>query len=239
VLVERGRQLLRDAADLQCRASRVNMGWETELRIALDTVVPVAGIVSYATTFYGENKTTRIHFSHEVLGGTWDALYTRRADLIVGAMGEPPFSGYAVRPIDTLEIGFYLATSHPLASAEEPLYSQELAKYRAVAIQDTSRQLPDRTVNLCEGQETSTVASIDAKLQFLVAGLGVGYLPVCVARPYVNKGLLVRKELDTLPRPQNFYIAWHAEDPGEGLRWWIRQLDQPDLIRKIWASMQV
>jgi DNA-binding transcriptional LysR family regulator len=154
-------------------------------------------------------------------------------------MGEPPFSGYAVRPIDTLEIGFYLATSHPLASAEEPLYTQELAKYRAVAIQDTSRQLPDRTVNLCEGQETSTVASIDAKLQFLVAGLGVGYLPVCVARPYVNKGLLVRKELDTLPRPQNFYIAWHAEDPGEGLRWWIRQLDQPDLIRKIWASMQV
>jgi DNA-binding transcriptional LysR family regulator len=53
--------------------------------------------------------------------------------------------------------------------------------------------------NLGEGQETITVASMDAKLRFLLAGPGVGYLSVCVARPYGNKGLLKAKELDTLP----------------------------------------
>jgi DNA-binding transcriptional LysR family regulator len=239
MLLERGRQLLRDADDLQCRASRVHMGWETELRIALDTAVPLAGIVSYATAFYGENSATRLQISHEVLGGTWDALYTRRADLVVGAMGAPPFIGYSVREIDTLEIGFYLAPSHPIAAAREPLSTLDVWKYRAVAIQDTSRQLPSRMVNLGQGQETTTVASMDAKLRFLLAGLGTGYLPVCVARPYVEKGLLVAKQLDAMPCPQTFYLAWHTEALGQAISWWIHQLDQRDLISKIWASIQV
>jgi DNA-binding transcriptional LysR family regulator len=239
VLLERGRQLLRDAEDLQCRASRVNMGWETELRIAIDTVVPIAGIVSYATAFYGEHSATRLQFLNEALGGTWDALYTRRADLVVGAMGEPPFIGHSLREIDTLEIGFYLAPSHPLASAHEPLSTLEVSKYRAVAIQDTSRQLPSRMINLGQGQDTTIVATMDAKLQFLLAGLGVGYLPVCVARPYVEKGLLMAKRLDTMLCPQIFHLAWHSDDPGEGLRWWIRQLDRRILICSLWASIQV
>jgi DNA-binding transcriptional LysR family regulator len=80
---------------------------------------------------------------------------------------------------------------------------------------------------------------MDAKLQFLQAGLGVGYLPVCVARPYVEKGLLMAKELDTMPCPQTFYIAWHTEDLGEGLKWWIHQLDQRNLIRNIWESIRL
>jgi DNA-binding transcriptional LysR family regulator len=237
VLLERGRQLLRDASDLQRRTYRVNMGWEAELRIAIDPVVPVAGITQYAKAFYTENNITRLHLLHEVLGGTWDALHTRRADLIVGALGPPPFSGYSMRPIDTLKIGFLIAPSHPLASAPEPLSSLEVAKYRAVSVQDTSRNLARRMVYLGEGQETTMVASIDAKLQFLVAGLGVGFLPLCIARPYIDKGLLISKELDTLPCPQSFYIAWHTEDRGEGLKWWIRQLDRPDLLREMWKSV--
>jgi DNA-binding transcriptional LysR family regulator len=154
-------------------------------------------------------------------------------------MGEPPFSGYAMRPMDTLEIGLYLAPSHPLASAGDPLPAQELARYRAVTIQDSSRQLPPRTINLAEGQETMAVASLEAKIQFMLAGLGVGYLPQCVARPYVEKGLLLAKGLDTLPCPQNFYIAWHAEDPGLGLKWWIEQLGQPGQISRIWSSIRI
>jgi DNA-binding transcriptional LysR family regulator len=239
ILLDRGRQLIRDAEDLQCRASRVDMGWETELRIALDSVIPVAGIVPYATAFYGEHSATRLQFMTENLGGTWDALYTRRADLVIGAMGEPPFVGYSLREIDTLDIGFYLAPSHPLASTERVLSTLEVSKYRAVSIQDTSRQLPSRTINLGEWQETTTVGNMDAKLQFLLAGLGVGYLPVCVARPYVEKGLLMAKELDTMPCPQTFYLAWHTEELGEGLRWWIRQLDNRDLIRKICTAIHV
>jgi hypothetical protein len=40
--------------------------------------------------FYKLQMDTRLNLSKEVLGGSWDALLTRRADLVVGAAGEPP-----------------------------------------------------------------------------------------------------------------------------------------------------
>src|SRR6185503_11552810 len=38
-LLAEGRRLLRAAADLECRVQQVAKGWESELRIAVDTVV--------------------------------------------------------------------------------------------------------------------------------------------------------------------------------------------------------
>src|SRR5260370_559759 len=39
-LLREGRHLLRTATDLECRVKRVATGWETELRIAVDDVIP-------------------------------------------------------------------------------------------------------------------------------------------------------------------------------------------------------
>ena len=40
----------------------------------------------------------------EVLGGTWDALVSNRADLAIGVSGEVPSGGgFTVRPIGTME----------------------------------------------------------------------------------------------------------------------------------------
>src|SRR4051812_27653945 len=73
-LLGEGRRLLRAASDLECRVQQVARGWESELRIALDTMVPVERFLGLAKAFYEENSGTRLRISHEVLGGTWDAL---------------------------------------------------------------------------------------------------------------------------------------------------------------------
>lgn len=239
VLLQRGRQLLRDAADLECRAIRINTGWETELRIAIDTIVPFDALVPYITAFYGENTTTRLRFSHEVLGGSWDALYTRRADMAIGALGDPPFSGYASRPIGVLEMVFCVAPGHPLADAAKPLSAKKVAEYRAISIGDTSHQLEPRTLGLFEGQEAIAVISLEAKLRLQLAGLGSGYLPLCVARPYIERGQLVAKKLHGPPPFRTFHLAWRADHEGEALKWWVRNLDRPGLLAEMWASVRV
>src|SRR5687767_8724004 len=38
-LLDEGRELLRAAADLECRVKQVAQGWEVELRIAVDTII--------------------------------------------------------------------------------------------------------------------------------------------------------------------------------------------------------
>jgi DNA-binding transcriptional LysR family regulator len=235
VLLQRGRALLREARDLECRAQRTNQGWESELRIALDTIVPFAAMVPYISAFHGETKSTGLRFSHEVLGGTWDALYSRRVDLAIGAMGDPPFAGIAVRPIGTLEMVFCVAPGHPLATAREPLTPGEAAGYRAVAIGDTSRQLTPRSFGLFEAQETVVVPHIQAKLELQLAGLGGGYLPKCVAQKFIERGQLVTKELTAPAMARTFHLAWHTDHTGEALSWWLRNLSSPDLLAEMWS----
>jgi DNA-binding transcriptional LysR family regulator len=239
VLLEKGRQLLRDARDLECRATKVSTGWESQLRIGLDAMVPFAAIVPYATAFLGMHTGTSLQFSHEALGGTWDALYAGRADLIVGAVGEAPYAGFACEPIGTAEFVLCVAPGHPLAQAREPMPFESMIQYRGVAIADSSRQLAGRTACTFEGQETIEVANVQAKLKVILAGLGIAHLPVDVARPYLDRGELIAKKTCAEPYVQAFHLAWRPDDAGQGVKWWVEQLRQQDLLHAMWRKFSL
>ena len=51
-LLSEGRRLLQAAADLECRVQQVARGWESELRIALDTIIPAASLFPLVADFY-------------------------------------------------------------------------------------------------------------------------------------------------------------------------------------------
>ena len=91
-LLREGRHLLAAANDLARRVRRVAKGWEQELRIALDAVVPFERLLPSLTRFC-DAAPTQLRFTHEVLGGTSDALATGRADLAIGAPEHSPEHG--------------------------------------------------------------------------------------------------------------------------------------------------
>ena len=109
-LLAEGRHLLRAAADLECRVQQVAKGWESELRIAVDTVIGPEKLYGVIEEFYREATGTRLRLATEVLAGTWDALAAGRADLAIGASGDPP-SGrtYATRVIGRIQMVFAAA----------------------------------------------------------------------------------------------------------------------------------
>src|SRR5258707_3474847 len=112
-LLNEGRHLLRAAADLECRVQQVAKGWEVELRIAVDTVVGIEKLYGIVAEFLQQNAGTRLRFSHEVLGGTWDAIASGRADLAIGASGDaPPGGGYPTRHFGHAPIVFVAAPCH-------------------------------------------------------------------------------------------------------------------------------
>ena len=53
-LLREGRHLLRAATDLECRVRRVATGWENELRIAVDDLVPTERLFALLKDFYRE-----------------------------------------------------------------------------------------------------------------------------------------------------------------------------------------
>ncbi|HEU5339562.1 MAG TPA: LysR family transcriptional regulator [Sulfuricaulis sp.] len=230
-LLSEGRHLLLAAAELETRVKRVATGYEVELRIALDDIVPMERLYPLWQEFYAVECGTRLRLLTEVYGGAWDALVTRRADLVIGAPGEGPAGGgFSTRPIGTVQWQFMVAPTHPLAQSPEPLKPEEIMQYRSVAAADSSRNLPPRTAGLLTGQDVLTVPDIRYKIEFQRAGLGVGYLPAHMVREDVINGrLLVKQTLE--PKPGiSMFIAWRSADRGKALRWFLERLKDRELI---------
>lgn len=235
-LLNEGRHLLHAAAELEARVKRVATGYEVELRIAVDDVIPMERLYPLFRDFYREDCGTRLRVLTEVYGGVWDALVTRRADLVIGAPGEGPAGGgYVTRPVGTVQWQFMVAPTHPLAQVPEPLKPEDILKHRSIAAADSSRNLPPRTSGLLSGQDVLTVPDVRCKIEFQCAGLGVGYVPVHMVREEVKSGRLVVKQ--TLePKPGvSLFIAWRSSDRGKTLRWFLDRFEDRKLIDSLLA----
>lgn len=233
-LLQEGRHLLRAADDLESRVKRVATGWEAELRIAYDDVIPAGGLLRVVDEFRRESCPTRIRLAVEVLGGCWDALATGRADLAVGASGEGPAGGgYSMRELGGIEWVFAVSPSHPLAAAPEPLTPEEIRRHCAVAVADSSRNLPPRTLGLIGGQDVLTVPSIRAKLEAQVMGLGVGNLPRYLAEPLVAARRLLVKRTAERRIVGQLHLAWKTAHRGKALQWFLKKLQEPGALQRL------
>lgn len=238
-LLEDGRHLLRAAGELERRVRRIATGWEAELRIAVDAIIPVERLFPVLEAFYAAGHGTQIRLSCEVLGGTWDALATDRADLVVGAPGDMPArGGIATRLLGTRgDFVFAVAPQHPLASHPEPIPNRELLRHRAIVISDTSQELRARSIGLLEGQETLRVPSMQAKVAAQAAGLGIGHLPRWLAAPELAAKRLIEKHLAEPRQPLPLHIAWRNRHVGQALSWFLSELEKPGHIARLTAGL--
>ncbi|MFN3296388.1 LysR substrate-binding domain-containing protein [Caldimonas sp.] len=242
-LLAEGRRLLQAMDAVAHRVRRVASGWETQLSIAVDSILSSLTVFELCEAFYALNPPAgpgpRLRLRSEVLAGTWEALVHGQADLALGVTGEPPpITGIAVLPLGHLDMDFVVAPHHPLAREAEPIADALLERHRAVAVADTAQRLAAMTLNLLPGQDVLTVPSVPAKLEAILRGLGCGFLPRGLVRAHVEVGRLVAKAVARPRQPAPMYYAWrcppgNGSDPsnrqglGLGLRWWLEQLDRP------------
>lgn len=230
-LLREGRELLRAAAALEARTKRVATGWEAEIRIAVDDLIPLHRLFPVLEKFYRAECGTRVRLISEVLAGCWDALASDRADIAVGAPGDGPAGdGYTTLPLGEVEFVFAVAPHHALATAPEPLTKEQLLQYRAVSAADSSRNLPPRTVGLLSGQDVLTLPNIHTKLAAQRVGLGVGYVPRHFVEDDFAQGRLIAKAVEE-PRPAvPISLAWRTGNRGKALKWFVKELQQHTLL---------
>lgn len=233
-LLTDGRQLLAAANELECRARRVATGWEVELRIALNALIPFDALLPLIAEFDAEQHGTRLRFDSEVLAGSWDALSSGRADLVVGASGEALRESTLVsRPLGYATLLFCHTPDHPLAKVPEPLPAHEIRKHRAVVLADTTRTLQARSAGLISGQDALIVPDFNAKLAAQVAGLGVGHLPTHVAQPAIDAGDLVSRRSEASPGREPVHLAWRRSHDGRALQWFVDKLSTPQWQQRL------
>lgn len=232
-LLDEGRHLLQAADELARRVKRLATGWEATLTIVMDDLVHFRALMPVIQDFYAENTATRLRFCREVLAGSWDALLSGRADLLIGPAHIAPVQGVQTRPLGEIPFVFAVAAHHPLAQLEEPLPASAIARHRIVAVGDTSRNLPPRTVGIMAGQDTLVVPAMADKVQAQIRGLGCGWLPRSLAQPYLDSGVLVAKATVEDRRAGNFQIAWRTNMRGKALQWWVDKLEDPRLAQAL------
>ena len=234
-LLREGRQLLAAAEDLRRRVQRVARGWERELRIAVDSVVPFARLLPLLGEFCGQAP-TQLRLSHEVLGGTWDALASGRADLAIGATaGGPqatPGAGYRTRKLGEVRFVFAVAPGHPLANGTAALSMAQMRAHRQIVVGDTSQRLAPRASGLLGAADTITVPTMADKIAAQAAGLGVGYLPLHLIREHLARGELVAKSTESEREHGEsvvLHAAWRADARGKAINWWLTQLSAAEV----------
>ena len=237
-LTEAGAELLREGAILlseidavTSRVKRVATGWEPEFTIAVDSIIDRTTVMELCATFVSFNPPTRLKLRAETLSGTLEALTSGQADLALGVvMDSNTTTGLLREPLGTVSFVFAVAPHHPLAQVAEPLSDAMIRQHRAVAIADSVQHGMSLSIGLLTGQDVFTVADMPTKLDAQLRGLGVGFLPTCLAQAYIDTGRLVVKKVDRAEQQVQSSYAWRKGNravQGRALQWWLDQLKTP------------
>ncbi len=259
-LLHEGRRLLQELEAVANRVKRVASGWEATLSISVEDILSTATVFDLVEAFCSlrpepgatQGPATRLRLRSDVLAGTWEALISGQVDLAIGVAGEHPNpGGVEIRPLGEVPFVFCVAPHHPLADSARnagltkppalppspPLEHDQLIPHRAVAVADTAQRLQPLTRNLLPGQDVLTVPTMRAKLEALLRGLGCGYLPEPLARPWLAAGRLVRLQTVSGEPVAKLHYAWRAErgpaSLGRALHWWLAQLESPTTRRAL------
>ena len=235
-LMREGGRLLDEIEAMANRVKRVATGWETQFTIAVDGVIAKPTMMELCDAFLALAPPTRLRLRDEILSGAIEAVIAGQADLAIGTPEPANNRDVHGKVLGDMAFVFAVAPHHPIASAPEPLSDDMLREHRVVAVADSRQRGTGMTVGLLGGQDVFTVPTMLAKLDAHLRGMGIGFLPEPMARPYIETGRLVAKTTERGIRTGRLHYAWRSTapaPPGRALQWWLAQLDNATTRRAL------
>jgi len=231
LLVE-GRKVLYAINSLSEQTQTIANGWEPKIRIACDSIIDIKPVFSGIECFLAEHENIEIDVQEEVMNGTWEALIEDRVDLVIGAPSPVP-NQKGIRAVKAGELGSVLvmSKSHELSQqssrVKQSIQPSDLTKYRSVVVHDSAQHEIPWSVNMIEGSQHFFVSSITQKIEAIIAGIGIGYLPKNLIQHHIVAGELIIIELAEKLPPQDLFMAWKITNKGKGLNKLIAILSNP------------
>jgi DNA-binding transcriptional LysR family regulator len=216
MLYSRAQVLLDEAASLERAAQRNSAGWEAEITIAVEIILPTWLLLKCLDRFGREAPNTRIEVIETVLGGAPEALLEHRVDLALTPQVPPGFSGESL-----MRLAFVPAAhpNHPLFRLGRRPTFKDLRKYRNLIVRDTSVKR-DKRGSFLEAEQRWTVGHMATSLQAARMGFGFAWYPEEKIREEIAAG-----ELKVLPLEDRgdafaeiYLVLADPEGAGSGVR---------------------
>ena len=215
LLLEEGRVILAATRRVAERARELANGWETHIRIAVESTYEQGPVFRALAMFQNNFAGIELDVTETLLNGTWEALEQDKVDLVVGAVGPvPAHRGYRSIALGAADLIPVIATSHP--GAKEVAESGDPSDVQLVVNHDTAVQEVSRSAGFeLSGRKILYVQSMEQKLLAIEAGLGVGHLPRHRVAAGLASGVLLQVgEQGSTPQE---YLAWRLTNRGKGL----------------------
>ncbi|AQS36249.1 transcriptional regulator, LysR family [Shewanella psychrophila] len=233
--VKQTRVLLTNMASMKDDTKRIANGWQPTLSIAFDNIVRADKISVLIADFYREFTNVELIIRIEVFNGVWESIATGRSDIAIGATTAIPVGGeYHFRDMGEIEWAFLVSKHHPLANIERPLTDDELRQYPSICLEDTSREIPKRMTWLLDNQRRLVVPDWIRAINCFREGLGIGYMPLHFAEPFINAGALILKDLERPRTPSPCCLAWNGANKSPAMSWVLDYLGDSEKLHKDW-----
>lgn len=219
LVLEEGRKIITATRLLTTRAREVANGWESRLRIGLESTLNRKLFFQLLDAMLQKHPGLEVDIRECVLNGGWEVLEFDQIDLLVGAPGPvPQQKGIRAIPLTANDMVPVIARhlDPGLTNLSGEQLEEAIADFRRVVSHDTSTSHVVRSAGLIEGKRTCYVQTIDQKIDAIRAGIGIGHLPRHRITGYLKTGELVVLPLQR-PSPANF-IAWKLTNRGKALQ---------------------
>ena len=234
-LTAEGRSLLSDAravADqvdsFKARARAMREGLEPELSVAVDVMYPMEALTRAATHSRKTFPHTPLRLFVETLGGVIKPVLDRKCSIgVIGSLPVVPeeLQAEALRDVPMVAV---VNSSHRLARMRGTISSAAIAREVQLVLTDRTELTAGREFGV-RSALTWRLADLGAKLAFLKAGLGWGYMPLHMVRADLNNGALVKIRVEGMPRDASLpmrVVFCRDTPPGPAARAFIAQLKE-------------
>ena len=190
-LLGRARALLAELRSLEQMALSLTLGWEAELKLAVDAAFPRPRLLTIIAQLQNSCPQTQIQLTDVVLSGAEEAIATGKGPMAVTSRVPPGFLGDSL-----LDIEFIAAAhrDHALFKLERELSAGDLKRYVQAVVRDSGTQQP-RDDGWLGSEHRCTVSSMEASLSTVLAGLAYAWLPHHLLEAHLRSGELRRLPL--------------------------------------------
>lgn len=211
-ILEEGQRLLLQADNLDRIAEQFRLGWEPNLEVVIDGMLPLPPILQVLKSMTDMDIPTRIQLRTEFLGGVQQRFERAQADLMLALVHEPSeqLEQQRLAPINTM---LMTSPAHPLAG-QSHCTLETLRQYVELTVHDSSFDRAHGGRQTFGGEKVFYLSDFAAKKAAICQGLGFGWLPEFLVEDELAEGKLVEvsyiggARLSYTPR-----LVWRASQP--------------------------
>ena len=193
-VLDEGRVLLARARSIEGIARQFRQGWEPELNVVVDGILPMEPIMRVLQRMADEGAPTIIQIRVEFLGGVQDRFERDRADIMLVKEYQPR-DDLIAHALPEVECVLVCAPGHPLAAAPDGGWNlTDLQGHVELTVHDSSDSKRFDDVHLFGGSRVFYLADFASKEQALRMGMGFGWMPLYAVADALNDRELVPVE---------------------------------------------